>query len=299
MTRARGTRRFPKHMKGSCLSRIRSTAETGGTMVSKVSGFVEAHPQEAVNLTISEMAARAGTSVATVSRFCARLGYENYRAFQIDLAAALAESQAPGSDLFGPGDKPAAIIERVFEMNRRSLADTEALLDHEQVTAVAKLMMRARRVFLIGIGDSGLTAKSAALRFGSLGISAHAIADPYEGVLLLSSAGREDVVIGISHTGRTAVTTRLLQLAASKGARSVGITNYADSMLAKLSEFTLLTSFRERRVNAAVSSSAVAQMCLLDVIYFLTAYYQGAQAERLAAEIERVAENLLRARSSR
>jgi len=286
-----------EHLKGNCLSRIRSMARVEGAITDRVSRFVLAHPGDAVGLTISKLATKAGASVATVSRFCTGLGYENYRAFQIDLAASLAANEAAVSDVFGPGDKPATIVERVFEMNRQSLLDTEALLEREKVNAVAKLLMRARRLFLIGIGDSGLIAKSAALRFGSLAIATHAITDPYEGVLLLSSATSRDVAVGISHTGRTAVTTNLLQLAQRKRARTIGITNYADSTLAALSEFTLLTSFRERRVNAAVSSSAIAQMCLLDAIYFLIAYYQGAKAQDLASEIERVAEDSLRAKA--
>ncbi len=74
----------------------------------------------------------------------------------------------------------------------------------------------------------------------------------------------------------------------------MGITNYVDSPLAELAEFVLLTSFGERRINAAVSSSRIAQMCILDVLYFLAAYYQSSTAERLASQVVKVAAELLR-----
>ena len=177
------------------------------------------------------------------------------------------------------------------------LADTEALLDSESLVTVAKSIMTARRLCVIGIGGSGLVAKSGAFRLASLGITVLAITDPYEGLLTLSSTTPKDVVIGISHTGRSAIVLELMKLAREKGALAVGITNYSDSTLARNSDFRLLTSFRERRINAAVSSSSIAQLSVLDAIYFLIAYFQGPKAERLVLEIEKAAENILRAKS--
>ena len=289
--------KLPENVKGNCLSRIQSTSATGRNAAAGISRFVLSQPEGALGLTLAELASRVGTSVASISRFCTMLGYENYRAFQIDLAATLAGSSSPVLDLFSANDDPSTVIRRVFEMNRQSLADTEALLEYESMVAVAKLVVSARRLCFVGIGGSGLTAKLGALRFASLGITALAITDPYEGLLTLSSATAEDVVIAISHTGRSAVVIELLALAGDRGARTVGITNYADSLLAEKSEFVLLTSFRERQINAAVSSSSVAQLCVIDAIYFLIACFQGPKAEQLVLEIERAAEDILRSKA--
>jgi len=288
--------KLPEDIRGNCLSRIQSMAATGRNTAAGISKFILTQPEEALQLTLTELAARVGTSVASISRFCTMLGYENYRAFQIDLAATIAGGSSPVSDLLSADDDPSTVIRRIFEMNRQSLADTEALLAHESVTAVAKLIMNARRLCVVGFGGSGLTARYGALRLSSLGITAQAITDPYEGLLMLSSATAGDVVVAISHTGRSAVVIELLDLARKREARTVGITNYADSMLAQQSEFTLLTSFRERQINAAVSSSSIAQLCVLDAIYFLIAYFQGPKAEQLVLEIERAAEHILRSK---
>ena len=288
--------KLPEKSKGTCLSRIQSISGINQKGVSKIARYVLAHPEEAVSLTISELAEKIGTSIASVSRFCTRLGQDNYRAFQMDLTASLANSPSTVSDIFRPTDRPSTIIERVFEINRQGLADTEKLLEDETLISVAKLIIRAKRVLLFGIGGSALIARLGALRFEALGITALAITDPYEGLLALASVTSDDVVFGISHTGRSALIIKLLKLAQAKGSRTVGITNYVDSPLAELSEFALLTSFRERRINAAVSSSRIAQMCILDALYFLAAYYQSSKAERLALQVEEIAEELLRAK---
>jgi DNA-binding MurR/RpiR family transcriptional regulator len=271
-------------------------AATGKNSATAISRFVLSQPEEVLQLTLAELAARVGTSVASISRYCNLLGYENYRAFQIDLTASLAGSASPVSDFFSPDDDPSTVIRRVFEMNRQGLADTEALINRDSLVEVARLIVKSRRLCIIGIGASALVAKAGALRLASLGVTALALTDPYEGLLTLSSTNEKDVVIAISHTGRSELVIELLQLAVGKGARTVGITNYSDSVLAESCEFALLTSFRERRINAAVSSSSIEQLCIMDAIYFLIAHLQGPKAGRMAMEIENNAERIIRAK---
>ncbi|MHB9038885.1 MAG: MurR/RpiR family transcriptional regulator [Armatimonadota bacterium] len=280
--------------KGSCLSRMQSMAATGKNTAVAISKFVLANPELVLQITLAELANRVGTSVASISRYCNLLGYENYRAFQIDLTASLASNASPVSDLFSPSDDPHTLISRVFQINRQGLADTEVLLNHETLIEVARLVMNSRRLCLLGIGSSGLVAKSSALRLASLGITALAITDPYEGLLTLSSSSSKDVLIAISHTGRSEMVIQLLELAKDKGARTVGLTNYSDSILADKCEFALLTSFRERRINAAVSTSSIEQLCVLDAVYFLIAHLQGPRAEKMVLEIENNAERIIR-----
>jgi RpiR family transcriptional regulator, carbohydrate utilization regulator len=280
--------------KGNCLSRIQAMADARQRGAFKIAKYVLAHSREATDSTISQVAEKSGSSVATVSRFCTRMGYENYRSFQIDLAASLASAPSPASDIFTSSDKPENIIKRVFELNRRSLTDTEGLLNNEIMSRVAKLIITSRRTILFGSGSSGMAAKLGAVRFQGLGIMTLAVTDPYESLIAMSSVMREDVVIGISHTGRSALITKLMKLACERGARTVGITNYLNSPMAALPEFVLPTSFREHRVNAAVCYSGIAQMCILDTLYFLAAYYQGPKFERTALRVEEAAEKLLR-----
>lgn len=286
----------PEVARGSCISRIQSMVAAGKNSATAISRFVLSGPEEVVGLKLTDLASKVGTSVASISRYCNLLGYENYRAFQIDLTASLAGNVLSVSDFFSPGDDAGVLIKRVFEMNRQGLADTESLINHAALIEVARLIMKSRRLCLLGIGGSGLVARSAALRLSSLGITAIALTDPYEGLLALSSTDPKDVVIAISHTGRSGLVIELLALAKEKGARTVALTNYSDSILAHNCEFALVTSFRERRINAAVSSSSIEQLCVLDAIYFVIAHLQGSKAEEKVLEIESNAERIIRSK---
>lgn len=282
--------------RGNCLSRIRSLARAGRNTAGTISSYVLTNPHAIPRMTLTELAAATSTSIASVSRFCNTMGYENYRAFQIGLAASLAASGSAVLDLFNPDDDASTIIRRVFELKRKGLDDTEALLNHDTLIAVAGCIARARRLFVVGIGASGQVARTAALRLSSLGITATALTDPVEALLNLSSSAPGDVALSISHCGRTATVVEMQRLARRKQAATAVITNYADSPLARESDHVLLTSFRERRVNAAVSSSSIEQLCILEAIYFLIAHFAGPKAEGLIAEIEQAAEDTLRAK---
>lgn len=292
-----GTRKGPAHMvtTGSCFARLRARIQSGPSAMKKIARFILKSPFRARNLSIEELGEACGASAATVYRLCRDLGYDGYKGFQLDLAASLANTDGVSLEGLGEGASPGTIVRRVFEYHRQSLADTERLLDVRVLTRVAKLIQRGRRVLLLGFGASGLAARRAADVLLNLGFTAVAVVDPFTQIFATENAGPGDVVMGISHTGQTASVVEAIQCARRRGARTVALTNYAQSPLAMASEFQLLTAFHEHRINAAVSSSVSAQMCVLASLYFILGSWGGKKAKRLANEAEQRTQRILRA----
>ena len=285
---------------GSCLPRLRARVRSGPSTLRKIARFVLKAPFRARNLSIEELGKACGASAATVHRLCCDMGYAGYKDFQLDLAASLASNaDAVTLEEFGEGASPETIVRRVFEYHRLSLSDTERLLDVRVLTSVAKLIQRSGRVLLLGFGASGQVARRAADVFLNLGYTAIALVDPFTQIFATENAGPDDVIVGISHTGRTASVIEAIQAARRKGARTVALTNYAQSPLALASEFQLITAFHEHRINAAVSSSIAAQLCVLASLYFILGSWGGSKAKRLAREAEQRAQKILRNPRSR
>jgi len=209
------------------------------------------------------------------------------------LAAALASREEPLSG-FEEGANPRDIIRHVFACNRRSLEDTQRVADPASIEKAARVIHKARRLYLLGVGASGLVAQQGATRFMSLGLPAQALQDPYLQVFVTSNLSKSDVVVCVSHTGRTRSVVESLQSAAEHGARTVAITNYPQSPLANAAELVLVTSFDEQRANAAVSSSHIAQLCLLDALYFVIGSWRSRGATALAEVAEDRVQRLLR-----
>ncbi|HZO98722.1 MAG TPA: MurR/RpiR family transcriptional regulator [Terriglobia bacterium] len=279
---------------GSCLARLRAGRQREPKAVAKIRRFIQKSPFRARNLSIGELGRACGTSAATVYRLCRDLGYSGYKEFQLDLAASLARQDPVSLEDLSEGASPAAIVHKVFEYHRQSLIDTERLLDIRQLTRIAKLIQRSRRVLLLGFGGSGSSARRAADALLNLGYTAIAVTDPFSQIFATENTGPSDVVIGISHTGQTAMIIEAIQTARRRGARTVALTNYPRSPLALASEFRLITAFHEHRINAAVSSSVTAQLCVLASLYFILGSWGGKKSERLANDAEQRAQATLR-----
>jgi len=286
--------RTSSNAEGSCLSRVRALMADGSASMIKIGRFVLSVSREARSLSIGSLARACGASPATVYRFCRNLGYEGYKQFQLDLAAAIAQGDGAILADFAPGQRPRAIIRQVFEYNRQSLAETERMLDYRVLTQVAKVIQRSQRVLFLGVGGSASASGHAADRLMSLGLTAVAIVDPYQQIFATENVGRRDVVFGISHTGQSRHVIEAIRAARRRGAHTVALTNYPQSPLAEASAFQLITAFREHRVNAAVSSSIVAQLCVLDSLYFILGSWGGSKTRKLANEAEERAKRMLR-----
>lgn len=280
-------------LNGGCLARLRTWTKQGKGSVASVSRFVLENPELALNVSINEFAERAGVGVSSISRFCTNIGYSGYKEFQLDLAASLVEQPAVLGE-FDENASPHEVMRQVFACNRHSITETEKVVHKTTFVEVARHVHEANRVYLLGVGMSGLVAQQAATRFMSLGLTASALTDPYLQVFVTENLGKSDVVLAISHTGLTRSVVESVETARKCSARTVAVTNYPQSPLAKACDFLLTTSFEERRANAAVSSSHIAQLCLLDALYFVVGNWRSRGAIALADQAEKRVQQLLR-----
>lgn len=284
---------------GACLARLRAARETSSPRSGRVIDFVLSASSEASRMSIHELARRCGVSPATITRLCVALGYDGLKAFQLDLAAAVASARPDALDSFDRNGSPEAVIRQVFLCNQRSLADTEKVLDHRVVIETARRIHKSGRACFYGIGESGRVAEVAAQRFTGLGLTSLAMTDPYDQLFASANALRGEVHIGISHTGRTEIVVEAMRMARQRGACAVALTNYPCSPLARTCEHTMLTAYEEHRINAAVSSSRIAQNCIIDALYFIVGSWRHTAATRLAKEAESRVAELLRVRGGR
>jgi len=231
--------------------------------------------------------------VASVSRFARVLGYECYKDFKVAMRKDSLSTVEAVYESIAPVDTDQAIIEKVFSGNIHSLEETLGIVSRQGVIRGSKAISKARRIVFFGIGSSGYIAGDAALRFSQLDLQATAYSDSYGIMNQALGLGKGDVAVGISHSGRSSMTIYALEQASAKGATTIGISNYMKSPLEQASAIFLCSSFPESRVKVAALSSRIAQMCLIDALYLLTARYLDAPL-RKAEALNAAAEELLR-----
>jgi len=253
--------------------RIRSVLKDLPKAEKRISDYVLKYPEKVPFLSVNELAKATKVSIASVSRLSKRSGCANFKEFKIEIAQEISSGKHIDSiyQAITPDDSNKEIIDKVFGGNIKSLDDTLKILDKSGLIKASKVIARAERLVFFGVGSSGNIAQDAALRFAHLGIHADAYIDSYESLIQALKMKKKCVAFGISHSGRTKATVATLKLARESGAFVIGITNYPQSPLAKVSDIYFCTSFPESRVRATALSARPSQVCLIDAIYALVA----------------------------
>jgi RpiR family carbohydrate utilization transcriptional regulator len=249
---------------------------------------------DGLNAPIDEYARRIGTSIASISRFCARIGYDSFQMLKIGLSR---EMQAPDDTvlpIFAPDDDPQLSVRKVFAEAVANLQATEAAVSFPTLIGVAERAARSERLYFLGLGGSGGVGLLGEMMFSGLGFNAKALSDPYAMLLCAGHVRKTHLVFGLSHSGNTREVLEALRAARARGAYTVGITNYPRSPLAETVHAALLTSCHEHRVHFAQSNSMAAQLTLIRALYILVASRISPEALQEVNRIEQAVNRSLR-----
>ncbi|MEI3844223.1 MULTISPECIES: MurR/RpiR family transcriptional regulator [Microbacterium] len=260
------------------------------TAMSKIADVIADQPTAPVELTITELAALAGTSAATVTRFSRALGFDGYTQFRVGVASEIGRGDADESwraDIgreFAPDDAPEKVLQTLLALHIRSLETTSAWLDLDAVEDVARAIATSRHVDIYGVGGSGVIAEEFQGRLYRIGVNAHAWRDVHDGLTSAVLQDASSVAIGISSTGRTEETVQMLSQAGAVGARTVAITHDSASWIASVADDALCTAAPMPYLRPDDLSVKHSQLLVIDLLYLLVAQHMFSDAAtRLAA----------------
>lgn len=257
--------------------------------MAKIATVLMDDPRAPLNLSITELAERAGTSAASVTRFCRMLGYTGYAQLRVAIAEDVGRGGAQAAWIadigrsFGPHDPPEEIKNALLNTHLNSLQTTASLLDMPAAQRVAAAIVRSRHLDVYGVGGSALTALETEARLYRIGINVHTWAEVHNGLTSAAILDQNCVAIGISNTGRTEETIQMLTVAKASGAYTVAITGNPDSPLAKLADETLIASSPNAYLQPADLSARHCQLFVVDLLYLLIAQSNFDRTTRLLA----------------
>src|SRR6185437_9775579 len=134
----------------SVLERIRTYRSQMPPTIAKIAAVLIDDPRAPLDLSITELAERAGTSAASITRFCRIIGYLGYSPLRVGIAEELGRGDAQATWIadigrsLGPHDPPEEIRRTLLNTHVSSLQTTAGLLDVAVAKRVAKAIARAR-----------------------------------------------------------------------------------------------------------------------------------------------------------
>jgi len=268
----------------SCLVKLQAIYDSLKSAEKKAADLLLEKPEFFGGATIVDAAEAAGCSEATLVRLARKLGYGGYPELKAILIQDRDENPAQLYKGITEDDDYITIAEKVFRASIQALEDTLNILDRDKYKMAVDAMCGAKRLVFCGVGDAAAVARSGFQKFIRVGMNVQASEDMDVQLIAVSHLSKGDVVVAISHSGRTKSVVDIVKFARSTGATVISITNYPVSPLAKNSDIVLLTAAFAEHVKGEVMSKRVAELCVLESLYVNVLLKCKSQ---LAGELER------------
>lgn len=243
----------------------------------KVADWVLAHPRQATESTVAEVARECATSEPTVIRFCRRIGLGGFRELTIRLTEALSRPESFVHQDVQDDDSTSDAVAKVTDSAIQSLIDLRTQLSTMPFDEVVASMVDARQVVFAGLGASGHVASDASQKLFRLGTPCSAMTDTPTIRQFASIATPGDVLIFISKTGNSADLCQAALAARNNGAVVVAVTE-RNSGLAGSAQYVFACNLGEDTNIYTPMSSRLVHLALLDSLQVALALAMGATA---------------------
>jgi len=259
----------------------------------KVADALLKDPAGARFLSITQLATLAGVSQTTVNRFCRSLDFHGFIDFKRLLIEDLAARRNEEPDVHGDvkdDDTAEALMLKVLSVNIEAIQDTMSHVDAVVFARIVSVLAGARTIGIFGVGSSSPVAMDLSYRLLRSGLRCSYAFDSHMQAIQASLLGPEDVALAISHSGESQDTLDCLDLAATAGAATVGITSFSQSTLARLCGLCLMTSTKKNFWLSEAIPSRIAQLALCDALCVAVTRLKGVAHQTIADRIDAAVE---------
>lgn len=246
----------------------------------QIADYILEHLEEAVGMTSAELARASGSSEATMTRLCKKLGFDSYRSFQFSLSRNVMDERQPGkiSDEISL-DNIKQSLKNILANKIGELSATINGLDPHVLRQVISLLQSAEIIQIAAVGNTIPVAMDAAFKFNQLGLRAVTAEISERSSAFALSMTDRDVLVLISNSGRSKRLLQVAQVIRKKGAKVILITGDHSSPLTRVADHVLISSNWERLLTTKTYAlSRISATAVIEVLYsFLLVSVPNAQ----------------------
>ena len=221
---------------------------------------------EKCDLSSKNIAKHLYVSEASLSRFAKKCGYKGYRELIFSYEKDLEYEKSAI-----PSDKDISYAtKKIYGYYKTIIHDDYELMDEEQIQRVAGLLDTCRRVFVCGLGCSGLAAREMQLRLMRAGLDVDVVTDPHVMMMRAALVDKECLVIGISLSGKTKEVLDCLNVAKKNSAKVVLVTSSIEPGVKKFCDEILRVAYVKNLDFGTKISPQLSILIMFDILY---AYY--------------------------
>lgn len=224
----------------------------------KIARVVLSDPEKVQTMTILELAKKAKVGTATISRFAKHVGCVDFADFKSYLTTSNLIQAKRMSE--------SSILDEVITYYKQSLEETKSLISLSQLKKITRIIRKANRVYILGVGSSGYNALELNQRLMRMGINSCAVCDSSMMSIIDTIISPKDTILAFSVSGNTLEIYDAVQKCREKGVVITSITAFSNSVLAKRSNNILLIKNTEKSPNYNFMNSQFTINYIIDLL---------------------------------
>ena len=255
----------------SCTARIKELYGTLSDTEQKVANFILENRDSVLESTTYHLAEVTDTSASSWVRFAQKLGYKGFTALKVDLAS---DTEDPVADslmnvLIEETDSFDVLAQKIQHISMSGMERAYKLLNVKLMSEAVQRIKHSRRIFIIGIGGSGVMCNDLMHKLSRIGRMVHYHDDSHVLLAQLAHIQKDDVLIAISYSGETDVVVTAARKAKEVGAAIIAITKYdLKTPLAQLADYNLFIPVDETNIRLGSIASRNATFVITDLLYY-------------------------------
>ncbi|QDM91592.1 MurR/RpiR family transcriptional regulator [Escherichia coli] len=249
-----------------------------------VNGFIDP-PDEPPHFTrgyglvfgMSERKAMA-VSEAMIVKVSKLLGFSGFRNLRSALEDYFSQSEQVLPSELAFDEAPQDVVNKVFNITLRTIMEGQSIVNVDEIHRAARFFYQARQRDLYGAGGSNAICADVQHKFLRIGVRCQAYPDAHIMMMSASLLQEGDVVLVVTHSGRTSDVKAAVELAKKNGAKIICITHSYHSPIAKLADYIICSPAPETPLLGRNASARILQLTLLDAFFVSVAQLNIEQA---------------------
>lgn len=260
----------------------KTLAPTLGKKERSIAHFIENNPDVIASMHINEVSKFLKVSVASVTKVSKKLGCNGFYELKKSIGKINALEEEGLQQDFYPSDRYEDVLERTFLNSILALQESLTLINTEVFNQVATLLINfdeKHKIVLAGCGGSSSLCNDFYHKLLKIGIFSNVYYDSYMQQMSASLMQPGDIVIGISHSGKTTDVINMLKSARENGASTVSITNYLNSPVTLVSDYSIVSSVKNNPITGENASTRIVHLNILDALFTILANERGQKSQ--------------------
>ncbi|MBJ7223104.1 MULTISPECIES: MurR/RpiR family transcriptional regulator [unclassified Brenneria] len=227
---------------------------------------------------IKDVAEALMVSEAMIVKVSKLLGFSGFRSLRSTLIDYFSQSEQVLPAELSFDEAPQDVVNKVFNITLRTIMEGQSIVNVDEIHRAARYFHRAKQRDLYGVGGSNAICADIEHKMLRIGVRCHAYQDAH--IMMMSAALLQegDVVLVVSHSGRTSDVKAAVELAKKNGAKIICITHSYHSPIAKLADFIICSPAPETPLLGRNASARILQLTLLDAFFVSVAQQNIEQA---------------------